>query len=570
MHFSGKLKLVVKSWSSEDGFGSGLIYASIAFTVILFNLMAITGLHILLHDDPANYYNVLFGHFPRWALKHNLIYPFTEWFAWNIMVYSPYLARGLYILLLMVPISCCFYYLCHKRYGFSKMTAFAAAVLPNILPLQWQIPAGINMSYILWALLFSLASLIMGFKYLEKDTSENWPALSGAVLLYFIATQITEQAVFLFPPFALAFLVYKKLVKKNIILISGLAVCAFFQLIRAIINPREPAIIYLKSFEEAWRRITLFFQWSLPFPDIPPVYLIIIFLLVVLAGFILYLRRNDGGPVASKIFLYLFLLLWVVSTILVFICMTRDYTVRYSYVASFGMNALFVFSLYNIFNAVSGDKYRLYIPVFVALVIFSGVSRHVGLEKIYSSRNLDVSIVKRSLAGIVLPPGSQIIITDLENITHSNRGHRRWHWRVSNGYLQYALKREDVTGLILSVRTGAHYNFDDYFSGDHNGGKNLGLTVNKPTFLFRMDKESGRLQQLEYALQWQGEGMDAPWTILRADKTTGNLRPFVSGAGMAEYNSAVLKLGKKGVIQPDILWGGPPSQREKERLNRGK
>lgn len=559
-------KPAIKAISAANSFRPGMIYAGIAFIVILFNLIAIFGLDILLHDDPAFYTSVLNGEFPWWLMRHSLISPFTEWIGWNIMAYSPHLARGLYTVFLMVPISCCFYYVCHHRFGFSQMTAFTAAVLPNILPLQWQLPAGINMSYVLWGLLVSLLSLILGFQYLEKDTPKNWIRLTAAILCYFIATQIMEQAIFLLPPFVLAFWGYKKFAKKSIFLMAGFTIIAIPRLIQAIVNPRGSAVICAIPLDETARRILLYFKWSLPLPNIEPIYLTIIFMLIISAGFILYLKRPAAEPKTKKVFLYIFLFVWTVSTIFAFIFMSSRFLPRYVFISSFGLNAVFVFSIYLILHAMTRGKFRLYIPVFAALIIFSGVSRYFNLNKIYSHKNTDCSIVKRDLNKRDLPPHSQIVISDLNGIVGGEKKHRRWKWKTSSGYLQFALKRKDVSGFI-SVRHGGYFNYDNHFERGRDKMYHMtGLSMDYPVFLFQMDKKSRQLEQLEYALQWRGEKMDASWTIMRVDKNTGALFPFVSGIGMHEYNSAIFKLQKKGIMQSDILWGGPPSKEEQKRL----
>lgn len=555
-------KTLITEKPGVDGFSDGLIYAGIAFTVILFNLIAILGLDILLHDDPANYTRVINGQFPWWMLKDHLISPFTEWIGWNIMAYSPKLARGLYVLLLMVPLSCCFYHLCRHRLGFSRMTAYTAAILPNILPMQWQIPAGINMSYVLWGLLVSLVSLILGLHYLENNTEKNWSWLAGAFLCYLAATQIMEQALFLFPPFVLAFWGYKKFAKKNILLLAGFTIIAVIRLIQTIVNPRGAAVVQSIPLDEIVRRISLYFQWSLPFPNIDPVYLLIGFFGVIFVGFIQYLKPTGAEPKTSRVFLYILLFVWAISAIFVFIFMSRDYPPRYVYISSFGLNAVFVFSAYVILKNLSHGKIKWHIPVFAVLIIFSGVSRYFKINEMYTHMNTTLAIVQRDLNKMQLPPHSQIVITGLKGIPGG--------WRRSSGYLQFALKRNDVNGLVGPVHSSEYYNFDNHFDPQlrmwDKRSVMTGLSLKKPLFLFYFDSKNGKLKPFEYALQWRGEKNDAPWTILRVDKTTGAQAPCVSGVGMEEYVSAIQGLQKNGIPQSEILWGGPPTKEEQKRL----
>lgn len=537
-------------------------YVYIAFTVILFNLIAVFGLGILLHDDPAWYRAVLSGEFPSWMLRYNLLSPFTEWIGWNIMAYSPKLARGLYVLLLMVPLSCCFYYLYEHKFGFSRMTAFTAAVIPNILPMQWQIPTGINPSYVLWGLLVSVVSLILGFSYLEKSTPRNWIRLTGAVLCYGAATQIMEQALFLFPPLILAFWGYKKFDKKNIRLVSLFTLVALSRLIHMALLPRVP--IKEIAFDEILRRVLSLLKWSLPFGDIDSVYLVVIFLGVISAGFVFSLKKNEVEHKFNRIFLYFLFFCWAISTVFVFIVMSRHYSPRYVFISSFGLNAVFILSLDIIFKNVFHLKFKLHILVFAAIIIFSGTSRYFTLKATFAPLNLDFSIVQRDLNKIQLPPDSQIVIIGI---------YRVGGWQRSSGYLQFALKRADVTGLIGPVNRFGYYNFDDHFDTTKRGWNSRvtmsGLTLENPLFLFYCDPKSRKLIQMEYALQWRGEKKDAPWTIFRVDKRTGEIIPFNSGVGMEEYLTAIEKLELSGIRQSEILWGGPSSEKERERLEGG-
>jgi len=543
---------------SQEGIQSGFVYLGIAFTVILFNLKAIFGLDILLGDDPIMYTEVLNGKFPWWMMKFSLLSPFTEWLAWNLMVYSLNLARFLYTVFLMVPISCCFYYFLKNRFGFSRMTAFTAAVLPNILPMQRQIPAGINMSYVLWGLLPALVSLIIGFQYLEKETSKNWIRLAAASLCFFISTQLMEQALFLLPSFGLAFWGYKKFARKSILLMSLFTLTAIPQLIRAIINPRNSAKVYFIPLNEIVNRFLFYFQWSLPFPNISPEYIVLIFSVLISTGFILFLKQSDNTFFTQRLFLYIFFIAWAVFNIFAFIFISPFYTPRLVYISSFGLNAIFVFSIYIILYSFSRTKFKLHIPVFIIVIIFSGVLRYYNLDKMYSLINIDFSIIRNELAKKEFPPHSQIVIFGVKGISNAdNKEYIEYQWKLSSGLLKYALKRKDISGFFYTP-SAEYFNYKNYFE--------IGLSMSQPVFLFGIDKKNGQLQQFEYALQWRGETMDAPWTILQADKTTGTLFPIFSGVSMKEYELTILALQNKGIHQSNILWGGLPTAEERIRL----
>lgn len=556
-----------------------VVYILIGLTVIFFNLIAIFGLEVLLHDDPMFYTLVLEGTFPKFFMKLSPLFAYKEWLAWNIMAVSPQLARGLYVLLLMVPISCCFYYLFHTKFGFSRSAAFTAAILPNILPHHWQIPAGINMSYTLWGLLFSVFALMMGFYYLENSTSKNWLRLLGAVILYLIALLLMEQALFLFPPLALAFWGYMKFNRKHIWLISCFFMAAGAKFVHMLILPRKP--IYNIPIEEILRRIGLYFKWALPSPDIAPLFLVIGYVTIIISGFMLYMRQANAGKKPATInknfshlsqkgyllYLYLFFTCWAISSILVFICFSWPYRIRYVHISSFGLNALLILSIYVILNRGWARGLKLVIVVLIGVIIFSGVYRYYVLNDYYSYLNRTQAIIVRDLEKTCLPKNSQIVVTGVKDYPEI------WMpggWRRASGYLKFVLNRRDVTGLIGPINSSEYYHFDNHFDPKIRGFNKQwymrGLSLDKPVFLYSLLLEEQKLRQFEYALQWKGDTKNAPWTILKFDKKTGKASPARTGIGMKEYLLTLKRLDKQGILQSDILWGGPPTKEQLERL----
>jgi hypothetical protein len=542
-----------------------IIYIGIAITVVFFNLIAVFGLDALLHDDPACYKAVLSGEFPQWMLKYNPVLPYTEWIAWNIMTYSPKLARGLYLLLLMVPVSCWFYYLSHYQFGLSRATAITAAVIPNILPMHWQIPAGINMSYVLWGFLFSLGALILGLHYLEKAPPNDWPRLAGAVLCYLVSTQIMEQALFLYPPLLLAFWAHPGYAKKKSLLMLGFSIIAAARLFQVLLYPRLAAKAIPAG--EIMKRIGFYFQWTLPFGDIGIVIPAFVFLGIVLGGFVISRRQTGSGTKRSVNLIYGIFLCWGISTIFVFLVMNQAFSPRYTYMSAFGLEAIFLYSIHAILRRILTPGFKLHIAVFAALILFAGISRYFNLKEIYAQKNTTFSVIQHDLNKTRFPRDSQIVIVGVDGIPGC--------WERASGYLQYAAKREDVTGLIGPVNSNEYFNFDDHFNlalrnGDWGSRYNMtGLELGKPLFLFYYDDREKKLGQMEYALQWNGAAMGSPWTILQADKISGKISPLVTGTGMPEYQETIERLRKKGIYQSDILWGGPPTKEEQIRLEKG-
>src|SRR5215510_2840079 len=136
-------------------------YGYITFTVLLFNLIGVFGPFGLVQDDRAGYYRFTEGGY-SWAAvdRQFLLDPLVKWLQWQVMAYSASLMRILLVLLLMVPISCCFYYLYHAKFQFASLPAFVAAVLPNILPYQDEIPAVLIRSYSVHGLFLCVLALL--------------------------------------------------------------------------------------------------------------------------------------------------------------------------------------------------------------------------------------------------------------------------------------------------------------------------------------------------------------------------------------------------------------------------
>jgi hypothetical protein len=559
----------------EDKKSKYLPFAIIALVVIIFNLIAVLGLDVLLHDDPKHFKDAIEGNLYYGWMKHFILWPFMEFIAWKLMAFSSHFARGLYVVLLMVPLSWCFYYLFHHKFGLPRLFAITAAIIPNILPHQWQLPAGINMSRTLYPLLIAMLALIIGLNYLEKETPGNWIRLVLSAFLYLVSTQMMEQALFLFPPLALAFLGYTKLKKKHFWLLSLFSIIAAARLMQTIIFTRKARI--WAPLEEILRRTGLYFKYSLPAPDIELIYWTIFSIGIILVGFLLYFKlqpfnrakpKESFSHMSPKLFglyIYAFFLGWAVSTIIPFITMGGIiFPPRYSYISAYGLSAALILSLLVILNPEFLKKYKLHYLVFIGIIIFSGVCRYVNLKEIFDAKNKTQSIIIKDLKKIDFPRHSQVVIVDLPVMAH---GRNR-----ATGYLWHALKRYDISGLFATVSPHEEKNFCDHFTPYSLSAKKIynfqGIYGNQPVFFFALRQEQNKLQQFEYVLYWRGKTRNAPWKIYHADKTTGALSTFRSGAGMEEYLQTTNQLKKQGISQSEILWGEPPSQKEQKRLDR--
>ena len=163
---------------------------------------------------------------------------------------------------------------------------------------------------------------------------------------------------------------------------------------------------------------------------------------------------------------------------------------------------------------------------------------------------------------MALPLNSQVVVAGAEGIPGC--------WHRTSGYLKFALKRNDIDGLIGQIDTIGYYNFDRHFDpGDRGMARRYlmtGLSPDRPIFLFLLQKKNRRLAQFEYALEWKGKTKNSPWTIIHVDKKTGIPSSLISGTGMEEYLSTIKELEERGISQTEIMWGGPPNKEESARL----
>jgi len=576
-----------------------LPYFFITFTVFVFNLVGVFGPLGLIGEDRGEYYRFIEGYSSWQGNSRFLLDQSRNWLQWHVVTYSAYLMRTILVLLLMAPISYCFYYLYHSKFKFARLPAFVAAVLPNILPAQYEIPAGVIRSYSVHGLLLCLISLIVGYRYLEESTAKKWAWLSFAIVCYFISSQLMEQALFLFPPLAVAFLGYTKLNRKHAWLVLSFFLVALARFIQMIVFPRvEVASLSLKQMVS---RLGLYAQWSFPAPDVNPFSLFAVYVGIIAVGFVLYRRHfsadlplhENFSHLSKKLYvgyLYAFFLCWLSSTIVVFICLSESFARRYVYLSAFGLDAVLIFSLAAIINEkLWGAAARTVCTLLlVSVVICAGVGRYRQLEAEFSPLNETLALIVNKLKESSLPENAQIVICGIQEDSVIAEG-----WLRASGQLKYLLKRNDIIGLFVSGDCNQRdYSFADHFgplkfisprrkrlrfSPDHSrSGRGrgelparyvmTGIAPDRPVFLFNLHEKGQILEQLAYALQWKGETREAAWTIFQADQATGKLTPFLSGVGLEEYLVKVKELQSTGLSPSNILWGGPLTEREQKRL----
>ncbi|MCX6582248.1 MAG: hypothetical protein NT166_18915 [Candidatus Aminicenantes bacterium] len=542
------------------------IYFLIAIPVVLFNLAAIFGPKVLFQDDAANYYNVVNGLFPFWYWKKGLfLCSLSEWISWNIMTFSPQLIRAMYVLFLLVPLSCVIYNL-FRKLGFHNNMAYTAAVLPNILPAQNLVPAFLNGSYVLLGLLAMLGCFFKSFTYLDREDQSNPKTLLAALLFLFISTQLMDQAIFFLPVLLFAALGYKRLNRKHLYLALSFLAAVSYKFVWVLLLPRKTAEIIPVTGSLILSRIKYYFFAMLPFPDFPnpagDVVLLII-IAIIITGLVLTLRDPDNTFIRPKPFLHLshrrftlyiygFLLVWTICNMAAFITMSRLQTVRYSYIAAYGLNALLLISLVAIFKRIFRARAFLIDAAFMILIFQAGLFRTFELKAYYDTLNQNQFHIQKNLSSFNFPMNSQIVI-------YVVKGENHWgFWCTSSGHLKFILKRKDIDGLI-GLKAKHYFTFYDPFNPKSRGyeteDRMNGLSIDRPLFLFVQDNSG--FKQYDYALQWKGKTREAPWTIYRVNRSTGAIVPFAAGSGREDYLLKIKELEKSGLQQADILWGGP-------------
>ncbi|MFC2146248.1 hypothetical protein ACFLRT_02695 [Acidobacteriota bacterium] len=550
------------------------IYILIAIPIVLFNLIVVFGLRVLIADDASVYCQMIKGLdvFMISKFIHLAIGRIILGTSFYIMRLSLEIVRGIYVLFLMVPISCLFYHLLHKKMGIPKIAAYTAAVLPNILPGQHLIPAYINGSQVLVGMIAVLCCFFAIFRYLDAQSPKSWKMLITAVLLYLIATQLDDQPVFSFPVLIFAILGYHKLNRKHIFLAASLCLVFLHKSAWMLFMTRDFTVITTPTIQKSSSRLGILFSSMLPLPDFlkeSKELLAMIFIVIVITAFIFYIREKDKGfdllkPFAHLshkkfiFYIYGFLLAWIVSNIFVFITIAPKFTIRYGYITSYGINTLLVISLYPILKKIFHKKNKILYLTFAILIIISGISRFVELKERFNKVIYNYALIKEHLNKFKFPGDSQIVLYYFEIDAKIFRG----TLAHSSGHLKFMLKRNDIDGLI-GWKKNQYFNFYNPFDVKKRGPMQ-GIDINRPVFLFI--EENKKFKQYEYAFQWKEKAGKSEWTIFNFDKKTGKASSLSTGNEIDNYFSALKRIKKKGITQKDILWGGQASKKDLERL----
>ncbi len=255
--------------------------------------------------------------------------------------------------------------------------------------------------------------------------------------------------------------------------------------------------------------------------------------------------------------------MWTVSTSLVFLTVSKNFSPRYFHITGFGFITLLIISLYAVLSYFSRQKQKMISVVLLSILCLSGISRYVNHKNISNKVNSTRKIILNNIENINFPENSQIVIieqfvrADLKSwpndkilrIWPNGRGLRVWP--IGKGYFSYITKRPDISGLF-GPEVFNHNPFEKV--KDDGGWSNVmsGLSPKNPLFIFRENPDSDQFIQMEYFLQWIKKENSSVWNLYEADKKTGKIKKLKTGIGMKQYDLMIKKMN----LEPSkIVWG---------------
>lgn len=555
--------------------------ALISLPVVLFNLVHVFGADYLLADDPAGYWTGITHIYRRWLWHRvHVINAFTETFSWWIMAnYSPFVIRLLYLLLYLTGISLSFFWVARRIFNLNPEEAFLASVLPAVFPLQFQIIAGVNMSYTLLGQLLVLLSLAAGFHYLIRK-EHSWSLLALSTLFFLLASRQMEQALFVSAAVIFLFLAVKGNLARKIALILPVAGSSALVLERMLSAPREAATIHDIPFPEMIIRGKTFLLYLSPYlsPSHPEYAVPVVAALFLVGCVSLYAWRDFRERLSlPEHFAWLpepvrplvlpgFAFLWTVPSVIPFITMIRYMDVRTIHLSGYGPWLVIAPGLMGLLRGIAGkrdSRRRSSALVFMLLLIttVSGLQHLQYAAGAYKEGNYYWKAISRSITRHGFPEGSQIAIVDADTGTHET-------YPSCTGYLARMLgNRIDIGGLV-----GSEYFFYDPFARSdlwHNSM--TGLKVENSLHIFRFEpgpdavsgRADGKLQRFRFFLRVvpgnngkETSGGSGDWMVFRLG-IEGESELMARGQGLAEYRALLDELAESGIRPEDICWGDP-------------
>jgi hypothetical protein len=563
--------LRIGSWKSL------LPYFIIAFTIFVFNILAIWDVDGLFQDDQEYFYRLFGKHIGDLKFSRNIIHAIYILDIIKIATTtSIYTARLFIILFLSLPTSFLLYYLVNNRYRLEKPTAAAVAILPFILPNELLIPTYIVGSYMLLAILFSFLAVFFILRFSEKDAFSRTDFFLAS-LFYFMATESSEIVATMLPVFLFPIFFYKKFWSKQFRLGIMLTLIAVVKTILVIKKPYGPVNSVKNDlpFSEIKYRILHFLDYINPFNGLYDIGILnIIIIGIILAGAVIALSDHTrlkrilspGNPEdqpKSKYsyfaFYYLLPLGWLAFSLFPFLFFAQYMVSRNLVIPAVALIFLLVISMRVIHGLFTERKWPFAV-ILVLVIAAAGYNRQVNFSRYFEELKDQYGELGQTLMKYEFPENSQVVVaTSNGNLTMGHGVTRR-----AVGVYQYILGRRDLSGQIMLEKS--YYDSFQMFNNPW-GKRNADIDTTKITYLFRcFNTDTAMNMRMHYALRWEdSESKESPWTIFHFDEQ-GKAAKFMSGIGYSAYDSAIDSLSAIGISREKILFGDIPGREDSLRL----
>jgi hypothetical protein len=531
------------------------IFALFIISIILFafNFEAIFGLKTLVLDDFARYYD---------AINGNITFSFRAWrkpLNMQLMLIDIYVARLIYLLCFLIPLSYFVFYLNRYHFKFTFTAALLGAVMISIMPYQTQIPAFLDGNYPLIGLTFLLVTVILALKFLKLN---DYRYLLLATFLWFLSNYhfaIAELNLFFFPAIVLLITLnnYGTSRQKLFLTILFTVVISFkyYSFLEILFSASTRAAgtpVELTIFEMI-KRLGNITSWSSVIPRklfsydyLHAATTAIIYSLLVVLGLYVYIKNQQRSFSKEHLTALLFYASFTLLTILPFVAVSPFISPRHLFVANIGIVVILSFFIDVILRDIFRNSKKVTATVsilFFLLIILTGLHRHLLLKQMNHSRNKNFDVVCNLVKDLEnVKPHSQFLLTGHQAGTGE-------HFLWSSGLFSYCLKKPDIVGVL-----GKEYSFYDPFILKHRAYffKMGGINVNDPVYIFR--KQHDGFQRPDYVLRWMDkDNAHSLWMLYVLDYKTNTLLELYAGSGIKEYT---LTLKDEGLDPDEILWGG--------------
>jgi len=516
----------------------------ILLVVTIFNLHNVFGPQILLSDDNARYFLFVNDVFtiPNHRSITDLLWLHVRFIASIFSTYSVEYARLYVLLIYMIPLSCLLYVFNRKILELSQWVALASAVVINIIPRQYQVPAFLEGSYTVTGMLAFVITLIVTEQYLNSSRYKVIPIIAISIGWLLTCDLMNEMGVLLFP--AYIYLIYSsdaQLIKKLYLylitsLITVYRIYIYFHLAGTLSNkPADHSLHVIAN------RIVKSIDWWLPVSTGTTTKFIFVVLMAILVFYIYIKSKKSMREEKSIVRAYIFYGIWFLSCSFPFWFLSQYFSPRYFYISYIALTTITFITVYQ--ALILPTRYRQQIATISIIIIFSlyGAQRYLMNADMFNTWNKLNSEIYSLLSNEIVNKDTQI---SLVNINTRTGGYYIW----SSGYLQYLLKMPGVRGII-----GDEYNFYDPFNLEHCGYRFTMscLDTSKELIAYKKDM-THHVVRMNYFLQWKDKGKrDSDWSIYKTNNKN-RLSLVATGSGIDNYRNTLSELN----LSPDqVLWG---------------